>query len=763
MGDCFGLWPRNDVIARRPPRADEAIHRVPRLKPVADEQVGEPAATYPAARSAHRLHKRGTMRRTRWVPIIFLILTGCGIGEITVGNPKHGTANTQAVGTPDAGIVIDTTTNQFGRLTRMGNGLYRFINQYDDLGRATAVQHVMENVSYVYEATFGYANRAPVPPEPGNLVATMTFPDGETVAYGYDSAGGQSSITATPAGAAPSSSPNIVSQILRNERGQTTEVDYGNGAVQYHCYNDGKTCGGVQQLNTDLRLSEISTALNGILQQYTYLFDPNGNVTSVADVNGDATSTYCYDSLDRLTSGGPNCLSGQTLWNFGYDDFGNLTSKDGISQTYIWGTHRLGCVGGSCPASGLTQNYDANGNMISRSDGLAITWTAENMPAFVSGGAAATSTEKYFLGEALWKKVQGGVVTYFLPSMRVEDGLARKYFGTFAERSTDGTLKFYQSDHLGSATLVTDANGNVIRRASYQPFGEDRAVPIAQFSPATGLRHEFNFKEQEQDGSGFYDYGARVYDPATGRWLSADSVTSDGLNRYAYVRNNPLKYTDPSGRETQQTQSVFTDDYGNVIAVIPNNNGGKRESNETNRVLEKGKKAAELTDKGVGKVAAVFKRLAKATVKNVLSDLDTIGPGTRAAAEEQAKSFLHGAKIAEGVAAVANATGIVIDTIKVGTAETKQELHTASAELAHDAASAAAPVIAGAVGVAAAPAAVIGLAVDRASTAVTIVTCSDCVVSVPPEAKVGQKIVEGYRNMNRDQAERVKRGEYDQD
>jgi RHS repeat-associated protein len=490
--------------------------------------------------------RRSCMTRTLAVTIGFLITAGCGVGKVTVGSPQQGKANTQAVGSPDAGIIVNTTTNQIGRLTRMGNGLYRSLNQYDALGRDTAVQHVMENVSYVYETTFGYANRPPNPPELGNLVATTTFPDGEIVDYSYDVAGGQFSINATPAGAAAACPPNIVTHILRNERGQTTEVDYGNGASQFHCYNDGKMCGGVQQPSTDLRLSQISTSLNGTLQQYTYVFDPNGNVTSVTDINGDATATYCYDSLDRLISGqGPNAN-----WNFGYDDFGNLTSKDGAAQTYLPGTHQLGCVGGSCPTSGLTQSYDANGNMISRSDGLALTWDAENMPVFVAGGAATSSTEKYFLGEELWKKIQGGVVTYLLPSMRLEDGLPRKYFGTFAERSTDGTLKFYQNDHLGSATLVTDANGNVIRRASYQPFGEDRATPIALFSPSTGLRYKFNFKEQEQDGTGLYDYGARLYNPSTGRWLSADTSSVDGLNRYAYVLNNPLRYVDPTGHAT---------------------------------------------------------------------------------------------------------------------------------------------------------------------------------------------------------------------
>jgi RHS repeat-associated protein len=657
------------------------------------------------------------MKRMRWVTLVSLVTTGCGIGEITVGGPKHGVADTQVVGSPDAGIIVNTTTFPIGRLTRMGNGLYRSINQYDALGRTTAVQHVMENVSYVYETTFGYANRAPMPPELGNVVATMTFPDGETVAYGYDVAGGQFSINATPAGATVSSTPNIVTKIFRNERDQTTEVDYGNGAAQFHCYNDGKTCGGVPQPNTDLRLSQISTTLNGTVQQYTYQFDLNGNVTSVVDgySPGYATATYCYDSLDRLVSGGPNCVCGQScLWNFGYDNFGNLTSKNGVAQTYVSGTHQLSCVGASCPTSGTTQTYDANGNTISRSDGLAIAWNSENMPTFVSGGAATTTTEKYFLGEALWKKVQGGVVTYFLPSMRVEDGLARKYFGSFAERSTDGTLKFYQSDHLGSATLVTGANGNVIRRASYQPFGEDRAVPIALFSPATGLRHEFNFKEQEQDGTGFYDYGARLYNPATGRWLSADSVVADGLNRYAYTRNNPLRYVDPTGHADEEQSTKGTKSAHAPASKGPNE--GPREN------VEQAKKMGE----GIAKTAHGARWvLDESGIHHIGHALKNVGDVTET-----------GVNVLSGV-------GIALDVHTALKAKPgSRERRNASASALRDMAD----LTTGLELAGSELAAPVALAVNRAGVAATILFCSDCTVELPPEARAEMKLEQTIKN-----------------
>src|SRR5262249_16936605 len=106
-----------------------------------------------------------------------------------------------------------------------------------------------------------------------------------------------------------------------------------------------------------------------------------------------------------------------------------------------------------------------------------------------------------------------------------------------------------------SSTLISDASGNVVWRATYKPYGADRTLGVTTFTP----KDKFTGKEQELDGTGFYDYGARLYNPATGRWLSADSSIADGLNRYAYVRNNPLYYRDPTGHEAGVWETVDND------------------------------------------------------------------------------------------------------------------------------------------------------------------------------------------------------------
>jgi len=129
------------------------------------------------------------------------------------------------------------------------------------------------------------------------------------------------------------------------------------------------------------------------------------------------------------------------------------------------------------------------------------------------------------------------------------DGVVTKYYYFNSQRVAvrrGGVLHYLHGDHLGSTSLATDASGAKVSRVLYYPYGETRysegALPTDY--QYTGQRHETGF--------GLYDYNARYYDPLLGRFISADTVVPEpsepqDLNRYAYVRNNPLRFVDPSG------------------------------------------------------------------------------------------------------------------------------------------------------------------------------------------------------------------------
>lgn len=111
-------------------------------------------------------------------------------------------------------------------------------------------------------------------------------------------------------------------------------------------------------------------------------------------------------------------------------------------------------------------------------------------------------------------------------------------------------VRYYHSDAIGSVRLVTDADGQVVERYDYLPFGE----PWTASPTGTETRR---FAGKERDAETGLDYlGARYYASQTGRFTTVDPlldieqalVDPQRWNRYAYALNNPLKFTDPDGR-----------------------------------------------------------------------------------------------------------------------------------------------------------------------------------------------------------------------
>jgi RHS repeat-associated protein len=107
-------------------------------------------------------------------------------------------------------------------------------------------------------------------------------------------------------------------------------------------------------------------------------------------------------------------------------------------------------------------------------------------------------------------------------------------------------VNYYHSDHLGSSNVITDGQGTEVQRVEYMPFGE-----IYQLTGSDITDYKFTGKELDQS-TGLYYYGARYYNPVLSHFTQADPIIQDTfdpqtLNHYAYCRNNPLIYIDPTG------------------------------------------------------------------------------------------------------------------------------------------------------------------------------------------------------------------------
>jgi RHS repeat-associated protein len=134
----------------------------------------------------------------------------------------------------------------------------------------------------------------------------------------------------------------------------------------------------------------------------------------------------------------------------------------------------------------------------------------------------------------------------------LDTGEVTKYYHTADGRRLamrkGSTLSYFANDHLGGTAVVMNASGDLVSRVRYLPYGN-------QWTQETGAPPTDRlFTGQRRYGakSGIYHYGARFCSADIGRFLQADSIVPEAanpqdLNRYTYVRNNPVNHTDPTG------------------------------------------------------------------------------------------------------------------------------------------------------------------------------------------------------------------------
>ncbi|WP_420933668.1 RHS repeat domain-containing protein [Alteromonas sp. A081] len=218
--------------------------------------------------------------------------------------------------------------------------------------------------------------------------------------------------------------------------------------------------------------------------------------------------------------------------------------------------------------------YDNNGNIRSDGTGRAFHYGTYDKPTRITKGALYADM-KYGINREL----------YFKKEKRVEEGKTNEYqtiyLGNYEEvKRTGGSgslteHKYYvagdivishrsngtkeysylHKDHQGSIATVTNVNGTVVQQAFFDPFGKRTQIHQASvFANASYMQPTDRgyTGHKMMDGLGIIHMNGRIYDPILGRFLQADPFiqapsNSQSYNRYSYVLNNPLSYTDPSG------------------------------------------------------------------------------------------------------------------------------------------------------------------------------------------------------------------------
>lgn len=330
---------------------------------------------------------------------------------------------------------------------------------------------------------------------------------------------------------------------------------FGNGAVSTLSYDPDRRW--LDSIRTQLGTETI--------QSLDYSHYDNGQVHERLSPNLD--HEYTYDLLGRLstiteTRGGfPTALK-----EFRYDFHGNLTQKHGITNTYLSGQRHLpDTVGGN------TYTHDANGNLKSRvgpdvpGGTQTIQYTPFDLPKQVVTGTGAPRTTQFdYTADGTRVVRRDATTTQHFASGLYQRVLStsggstlEEHFRLFAgagavaeivRKPGSETSLYFHPDHLGTPETISDGDHNVTHQ-EYGPFGDLVGVPPS----INGNSTRVGFTGHQQDNDlGFTDMGGRVYDSLAGRFTTADPVMqapfwSQGQNRYAYVFNDPINATDPSG------------------------------------------------------------------------------------------------------------------------------------------------------------------------------------------------------------------------
>ena len=445
-----------------------------------------------------------------------------------------------------------------------GNGEnHRISYYYDQNGRPDVVdvriQGINSNINGTYTTTTDW--------DAQGRVSEVIYPNGLAISKTYQN-GYLKKILNSDTG-------RVYSNVIEmNARGQVTEIDYANNTAEiYNYYEDTG--------RLDIQDLEYNGNNRHVLR---YDYDSSGNTTYRRhEFNNrgytDWNETLTYDSLNRLdyrnvsvTDSSYLTTEFKTDQNYNYDDWGNLTYRYGVGN-YHYLTDNRSRLDRTTGTKVFDLGYDGSGNITSDGTRTFTYFNMDKVKKIVSGGdytefrysanlgryykrdnrtlnsADLNYYTAYVGGYEKIKRVGGGLST--LTEEKVTVGNI-----VITERSNGTDDEHYlHKDNIGNAVSITNKSGSVVQQFTYDPWGKQtRIYQSSVFSNKTyGQPTNNAFTGHELiDGLDVVHMNGRIYDADLGRFLQADpfvqSPTSfQSFNRYAYVTNNPLSMTDPSG------------------------------------------------------------------------------------------------------------------------------------------------------------------------------------------------------------------------
>ncbi len=435
----------------------------------------------------------------------------------------------------------DSATKGVGKLASVAQyGGYTSTQSYDSLGRPSSTSSTINAVVHTTSSTYDSVGR----------VDEITYPTGFKVKQQYTTLGYLEKVVnaQTPATA-------YWTALATDEFGNVTLSNVG-GILTAKDYED----------NTG-RLFDVNSGI-GLVQDLSYNYDTLGNLAQRKDELQNKTENFLYDDLNRLTSA---AVVGVGAKAFAYDAMGNIISKSDVGS-YLYGNnagpHAVTSTTGNVNA---TYVYNNNGNM-QTGNGRTIAWSSYNKPTQITKGNNIVSFS-YGPDRARYQQVASDnanvKTTTYIGSLyeKVQTGtnVENKHYiragGQViaihdAYNNQNDSTQYLHRDHLGSVDVITE-------RLSFDAFGQRRQASWNDATSQITSSITRGYTGHEQlDSVGLIHMNGRVYDPQLGRFLSADPFVQQpknfqSLNRYTYVQNNPLSYTDPSGFFFKKLKKAF--------------------------------------------------------------------------------------------------------------------------------------------------------------------------------------------------------------
>jgi RHS repeat-associated protein len=347
--------------------------------------------------------------------------------------------------------------------------------------------------------------------------------------------------------------------------GKLVETSYGNGLVRSYSYDPWtgqltgsrtEGTGGVVEETVITR--EGSTTLTPALD-ITAVTTTSGGV--VATTNEEYLLGPEFGPLDHAPVAGQRVYMWQdpAQWSsYEYDALSNRLGSVAHGESFQYNAERNRLLAATTAEAGsIEYGYDEAGFATSRA-GVPLTWTA-------SGRLASYGNEVLFEWDALDRKLRSelmGVESRWLFGGLVQaDAAGVPHSVDLDEVRVDlaaGQHRYRHLDFRGNVKFVSDQDGEVRSHYQYDAYGLRRVI---------GADDDLvRFVGRVQIGE-LMVLGARIYDPAVGRFLSPDPVLQH-VNQYAYTLGNPVWFVDPIGRNAEVVLGFIVASFGMALATM---------------------------------------------------------------------------------------------------------------------------------------------------------------------------------------------------